>query len=141
MRRLLIILPAMILAGCGTPYDMQGSLGGVKVWEHPHNKVEVTVVGRHTSDYQLLAQMWKRKADEVAWVRGATSYDILSFSTGREFLGVEIIGEASSVERYADESAFWLPKVARGVILLQNPKPRGWGRSQSARGLPPGFTP
>lgn len=142
VRKIFLVLPAvLLLAACGTPYGMQGSLGGVKVWEHPHNKVEITVVGRHTSSYDMLAQTWKRKADETAWVRGASRYDILSFSTGREVLGFEVIGEASTAERYADESVFWLPKVARGVIKLQDPKPRGWARTHQARSLPAGFTP
>jgi len=142
MGRLLLIFPAaLLLAGCGTPYDTQGSTGGVKVWEHPHDKVEIIVVGRHRSSYDMLAQMWKRKADETAWVRGASRYDIVSFSTGREFLGVEVIGEASNVERFADETVFWLPRVARGVIRLENPKPRGWSRTLQTREVPQGFTP
>ena len=113
----------------------------MKIWEHPNNKVEVMVVGRHRSDYERLAQTWKRKADEVASMRGATRYDILSFSTGREVLGVEVMGEGSNVERYADDSVFWLPKMARGVIKLHDPKPRGWSRTAVAHAAPPGFTP
>ena len=141
MRRLLCLFSALLLTGCGTPYGLHGSLGGVKVWEHPNNKVEIMVVGRHATDYDRLAQMWKRKADEVAWTRGATRYEILSFSTGREVLGVEVIGEGSNIERYADDSVFWLPKLARGVIRLKDPKPRGWSRQAVARSLPEGFTP
>lgn len=141
MRKLLLLFPLVLMASCGTPYDMQGSTGGVKVWEHPNNKVEIIVIGRHTSKYDTLAQMWKRKADESAWLRGAKSYDIVSFSTGREILGVEVIGEASNIERFADETAFWLPKVARGVIRLRDPQPRGWDRTQHARDMPEGFTP
>lgn len=116
-------------------------MGGVKVWEHPNNKIEVMIVGRHASDYDRLAQTWKRKADEVASMRGATRYEILSFSTGREFLGVEIIGEGSNIERYTDDTTFWLPKVARGVIRLKDPKPRGWSRDLAARTVPAGYTP
>jgi len=116
-------------------------MGGVRVWEHPNDKVEVMVMGRHSTDYNRMAQTWKRKADEVAWLRGASRYDILSFSTGREFLGVEVIGEGSNVERFADDSVFWLPKVARGVIKLHNPQPRGWSRTAVAREMPEGFIP
>lgn len=141
MHRLLLLLAAAMLGGCGTPYGLRGSMGGVQVWEHPHNKVEIMAVGRHATKYDRLAQMWKRKADEVAWLRGATSYEILSFSTGRELLGTEVIGEGSNVERYADEMIYWMPKVARGVILLHDPKPRGWSRTVVARELPEGFTP
>ena len=141
MRKLPVFLAALVIAGCGTPYGHHGSLGGVKVWEHPNDKIEVMVVGRHRSDYDRLAQTWKRKADEAASIRGATSYEILSFSTGREVLGVEVMGEGSNVERYADDTVFWLPKMARGVIQLQNPKPRGWSRTMSARSATPGFEP
>jgi len=141
MSKIWLAVVAAALCGCGTPYGVQGSMGGVKIWEHPNNKVEVMVVGRHATDYNRMAQTWKRKADEVAWVRGATRYDILSFSTGREFLGVEVIGEGSNVERFADDTTFWLPKVARGVIRLHDPKPRGWSRTAVARELPSGFTP
>ena len=141
MSRLLFSVLALGIAGCGTPYGHHGSLGGVKVWEHPNNKIEVMVIGRHRSDYDRLAQTWKRKADEAASVRGATSYDILSFSTGREILGVEVMGEGSNKERYADDSVFWLPKVARGVIKLHDPKPRGWSRTVVARSATTGFEP
>jgi len=121
VRRLTLLLAAMLATGCGTPYGMQGSMGGTKVWEHPQGKIEITVIGRHYTRYDDLAHTWKRKADEAASVRGAKGYDIISFSTGREILGVEVIGEGSNVERYSDETTFWLPKVARGVIQL-----RGW---------------
>ena len=141
MTRLLLSVVALGIAGCGTPYGHHGSLGGVKVWEHPNNKVEVMVIGRHRSDYDRLAQTWKRKADEVASLRGATRYDILSFSTGREVLGVEVMGEGSNIERYADDSVFWLPKMARGVIRLHDPKPRAWSRTAIARNTPTGFEP
>jgi len=141
MRRLFLLLVAPFLAACGTPYGHHGSLGGVKVWEHPNNKIEVMVVGRHRSDYDRLAQTWKRKADEAASVRGATSYDILSFSTGREILGIEIMGEGSNVERYSDDGVFWLPKIARGVIKLNDPDKPGASRRAYARTVPAGFEP
>jgi hypothetical protein len=141
MKRWLILAAACGIAGCGTPYGRHGNLGGVKVWEHPNNKVEVMVVGGHRSDYERLAQTWKRKADEVASVRGATRYDVVSFSTGREVLGMEVLGEGSNVERYADDSVFWMPKMARGVIKLHDPKPRGWVRTMAAADTPPGFQP
>lgn len=99
------------------------------------------IVGRHRTDYEQLASMWKRKADEVASLRGAKSYDIVSFSTGREFLGMEIVGEGSNVERYSDDGVFWLPKVARGVIRLNDPDPPGASRRAHARQGPPGFVP
>ena len=141
MRSLCLLLAALLLSGCGTPYGSAGSLGGVKVWEHPRNKVEIQIVGRHRTDYDRLAAMWKRKADEVASLRGARSYDILSFSTGREVLGVEVMGEGSNVERYSDDGVFWLPKVARGVIRLNNPAPPGASRRAYARQVPAGFEP
>jgi len=141
MRGLLLLFAAVILTGCGTPYGEAGSLGGVKVWTHPNNKVEVMIVGRHRTDYEQLATMWKRKADEVASLRGAKSYDIVSFSTGREFLGMEIVGEGSNVERYSDDGVFWLPKVARGVIRLNDPAPPGASRRAHARQAPAGFVP
>ena len=141
VHKLILSAAALVIAGCGTPYGHHGSLGGVKVWEHPNNKIEVMVIGRHRSDYDRMAQTWKRKADEAASLRGATSYDILSFSTGREILGVEVMGEGSNKERYADDSVFWLPKIARGVIKLHNPKPRGWSRTVVARTATPGFEP
>lgn len=141
MRSLCLLISALFLAGCGTPYGSAGSLGGVKVWEHPRNKVEIQIVGRHRTDYDRLAAMWKRKADEVASLRGARSYDILSFSTGREVLGVEVMGEGSNIERYSDDSVFWLPKVARGVIQLNDPDPPGRSRRAYARQVPAGFEP
>ena len=116
MRYLLLITSVLVLVGCGTPYGTSGSLGGVKVWRHPKNKVEIVVSGRHNTNYDELARMWKNKANEVAYVRGTKEYEIVSFSTGREILGIEVIGEGSNIERYADDSAFWLPKIARGVI-------------------------
>ena len=141
MRSLCLLISALFLAGCGTPYGSAGSLGGVKVWEHPRNKVEIQIVGRHRTDYDRLAAMWKRKADEVASLRGARSYDILSFSTGREVMGVEVMGEGSNIERYSDDSVFWLPKVARGVIQLNDPDPPGRSRRAYARQVPAGFEP
>lgn len=141
MIRVCAVLAILFLCGCGTPYGSAGSLGGVKVWEHPNDKVEVLILGRHGTDYDMLASMWKRKADEVASLRGAKSYDIVSFSTGREFLGMEIMGEGSNVERYSDESVFWLPKVARGVIHLNDPDLSGSSRRASARQTPAGFEP
>ena len=141
MRWFVCLISAFALCGCGTPYGTQGSLGGVKVWERRDNKVEVLVIGRHRTDYNMLAAMWKRKADEVASLRGAKSYDIISFSTGREFLGMEIMGEGSNIERYSDEGAFWLPKVARGVIQLNDPDSPGVSRRAYARSVPAGFEP
>lgn len=96
-------------------------MGGVKVFELSPRKVEIMVLGTHYAPYSLLAETWKRKADEEARLRGAKDYEIVSFSTGREFLGVEIMGEGSFIERYADDAVFWLPKIARGVILVDNP--------------------
>ncbi len=110
-----------MLAGCGTPYGHTGSMGGVKVFELSPQKVEIMVLGTHYLSYAILADTWKRKADEEARLRGAKNYEIVSFSTGREFLGVEIIGERSFIERYADDTVFWLPKIARGVIRIDNP--------------------
>ena len=141
MRCVLSLLAATMLCACGTPYGEQGSLGGVKVWEKPNNRVEVLVLGRHRTEYNRLASMWKRKADEVASLRGATSYDIISFSTGREILGTEIMGEGSHFERYSDDSVFWLPKIARGVIQLNNPDLPGVSRRAYARRVPAGFEP
>ncbi|MBJ7259108.1 MAG: hypothetical protein JHD33_06165 [Chthoniobacterales bacterium] len=141
MRCAVFLFAAVMLAGCGTPYGRQGSLGGVKVWELPGNKVEILVVNRHNTDYARLSSMWKRKADEVASVRGASSYEIVSFSTGREVLGMEIMGEGSNIERYADESVFWFPKVARGVILLTDPDLPGTSSRAKARSVPTGFQP
>jgi hypothetical protein len=141
MRALCLLLAAFALSGCGTPYGEAGSLGGVKVWEHPNNRVEVLVVGRHRTDYDQLASTWKRKADEVASMRGAKSYDIVSFSTGREILGMEVMGEGSNIERYSDDSVFWLPKIARGVIRLIDPDPPGASRRAHARQAPSRFVP
>jgi hypothetical protein len=141
MRSWFLFFVAMALTGCGTPYGSAGSLGGVKVWEHPRDRVEIQIVGRHRTDYDRLAAMWKRKADEVASLRGASSYDILSFSTGREVLGIEVMGEGSNIERYSDDSVFWLPKVARGVIRLNDPEPPGASRRAYARQTPAGFEP
>jgi hypothetical protein len=134
VRRLTLLLAAMLATGCGTPYGMQGSLGGVKTWEHPNGKIEVVAIGRHYTRYDDLARTWKRKADEAASVRGAKGYDILSFSTGREILGVEVMGEGSNIERYSDEATFWLPKVARGVIRLHDwPDDRPQGGASFSR--------
>lgn len=141
MARFFCLIAAALLCGCGTPYGIHGSLGGVKVWEHPNNKIEVIVVGRQRSDYDRLASTWKRKADEAASLRGATSYDILSFSTGREVLGIEVMGEGSNIERYTDEAAFWMPKIARGVIKLNDPDKPGASRRAYARTVPAGFEP
>lgn len=141
MRGFSLLLTALLLCGCGTPYGSAGSMGGVKVWEHPRNRVEIQVIGRHRSDYDRLAATWKRKADEVASLRGAKSYDIISFSTGREVLGIEVMGEGSNIERYSDDSVFWLPKLARGVIRLNDPDPPGASRRAHARQVPAGFEP
>lgn len=141
MRTWCLLLAALATSGCGTPHGSAGSLGGVKVWEHPGDKVEIQVVGRHRSDYDRLAATWKRKADEVASLRGASSYDILSFSTGREVLGIEVMGEGSNIERYSDDSVFWLPKLARGVIQLNDTDPPGATRRAYARQVPAGFEP
>lgn len=124
MRVIPLLLAAFLLAACGTPYGMQGSLGGVKTWTHPNGDVEIIVVGSHHQTYDHLAKMWRIKAEEVTMLRGSRAYDVISFSTGREVLGVEFMGEGSNKERYADDVPFWTPKVARGVIRVQNPRPR-----------------
>ena len=93
-------------------------MGGVKVFELSPRKVEIMALAPHHTTYDHLASMWKRKADETARLRGAKGYEIRSFSTGREILGVEVIGEGSFIERYADDMIFWLPKIARGVIVI-----------------------
>jgi hypothetical protein len=122
VRAVILYFCALALAGCGTPYGTIGSLGGVKVWEHPKGKVEILVVGSHHQSYDHLAKMWRIKAEEAAILRGSRQYEVLSFSTGREVLGVEIMGEGSNIERYADDTPFWTPKVARGVIRVINPR-------------------
>lgn len=121
MRIALILLVCALLSGCGTPYGTAGSMGGVKLHEHSPTKLEIMVMGSHYMRYDHLAAMWKAKAEETARLRGATSYEVVSFSTGREFLGVEIMGEGSFIERYADDMVFWLPKIARGVIRMDAP--------------------
>ncbi len=120
MRIVLVLLACALLAGCGTPYGIAGSMGGIKLHEHSLTKVEIMVLGSDFMTYEHLAKMWKAKADETARLRGATSYEVVSFSTGREFLGVEIMGEGSFIERYADDMVFWLPKIARGVIKMNS---------------------
>jgi hypothetical protein len=122
MRAVLLWLTVALLTACGTPYGMHGSLGGVKVWEHPAGKVEILVVGSHYATYDHLAKMWRTKAEEAALLRGSRQYEVLSFSTGREVLGVEVLGEGGNLERYADDVPFWTPKVARGVIRVINPR-------------------
>jgi hypothetical protein len=118
----LILLGTLLLAGCGTPYGMQGSLGGVKTWQHPNGDLEIIVVGSHHQSYDHLAKIWRIKAEEAAMLRGARQYEVISFSTGREMLGVEVMGEGSNLERYADDVPFWTPKVARGVIRVAAPR-------------------
>lgn len=139
MRGLYLLTAGLLLCGCGTPYGETGNLGGVKVWTHPNNKVEVLVVGRHRTDYDQLASMWKRKADEVASLRGARSYDIVSFFTGREFLGMKMMEEGSNTERFSDDSVFWFPKIARGVIQMNEPAPPGSARRAYARQVARGY--
>lgn len=121
VRFVISIIAVLLLPGCGTPYGHAGSMGGVKVFELSPGKVEIMVLGTHNAPYSMLAETWKRKADEEARLRGAENYEIVSFSTGREILGIEVMGESSFAERYADDSAFWLPKIARGVIRIDNP--------------------
>jgi hypothetical protein len=122
MPRIPLLLGAMLLAGCGTPYGYQGSLGGVKTWQHPNGDLEIIVNGSHHQSYDHLAKMWRIKAEEATMLRGSRQYEVISFSTGREVLGVEYMGEGSNVERYADDVPFWTPKVARGVIRVKNPR-------------------
>lgn len=124
MRLALVFGMAVLLCGCGTPYGMQGSTGGVKIWEHPNGRIEIISIGSHHNTYEQLVAMWKVKADEEALRRGARTYKVVTFSTGREVFGVEVIGEGSNVERYSDEMSFWTPKVARGVIELHQPAGR-----------------
>ena len=112
----------MLLAACGTPYGIQGSLGGVKTWQHPNGDLEIIVNGSHHQTYEHLAKLWRIKAEEATMLRGARQYEVISFSTGREVLGVEYMGEGSNVERYTDDVPFWTPKVARGVIRVKNPR-------------------
>lgn len=121
VRFILLIIIGFMLSGCGTPYGHTGSMGGVKVFELSPEKIEIMVLGTHYISYGILADTWKRKADEEARLRGAEEYEIISFSAGREFLGMEIIGEGSFLERYADDTVFWLPKIARGVIRIDSP--------------------
>jgi hypothetical protein len=123
MFRVLLLLAAALMTGCGTPYGMQGSLGGVKTWQHPNGDLEILVVGSHHQTYDHLAKVWRIKAEEATMLRGSQQYEVISFSTGREVLGVEVMGEASNLERYADDVPFWTPKVARGVIRVLNPRP------------------
>ncbi len=123
MSRLLPLLGALLVAGCGTPYGMQGSLGGVKTWQHPNGDLEIIVVGSHHQPYDYLAKMWRTKAEEATMLRGSRQYEVISFSTGREVLGIEFMGEGSNIERYADDVPFWTPKVARGVIRVMDPRP------------------
>ncbi len=115
---------AVLLCGCQTPYGEVGSLGGVKVFEISPGKVEIMVLGNEHSSYDQLARMWKVKADEAARLRGAKGYQILRFSTGREVAGVEVMGENSFAERYTGDGAFWLPRIARGVIRIDEPVTR-----------------
>jgi hypothetical protein len=122
MHRAVLVLISVLLTGCGTPYGMEGSLGGVRTWTHPNGDVEILVVGSHHQRYERLVRMWRIKAEEITQLRGSSAYDVISFSTGREILGVEVIGEGSNIERYADETPFWTPKVARGVIRVKNPR-------------------
>ncbi len=124
MRGAILLIASVLLAACGTPYGHTGSMGGVKVFELSPRKIEIMALGPHQAKYDMLAAMWKRKADEVARLRGVKEYEIRSFSTGREFLGVEVIGEGSFLERYADDMIFWLPKIARGVIVIDDPTGR-----------------
>jgi hypothetical protein len=121
MRLAIILGIAVLLTGCGTPYALEGATGGVKVWELPNGRIEIIAIGSHYTTYEQLATMWKNKADDEAVRRGARSYEVISFSTGREVLGVEVMGDGSHVERYADDVPFWTPKVARGVIRLNAP--------------------
>ena len=123
MLRVLLLLAAALMTGCGTPYGMQGSLGGVKTWQHPNGDLEILVVGSHHQTYDHLAKVWRIKAEEATMLRGSQQYEVISFSTGREVLGVEVMGEGSNLERYADDVPFWTPKVARGVIRVLNPRP------------------
>ena len=130
MRLFFLAFATVLLCGCNTPYGTTGTIAGTKIFALSDRKIEIMAVGPHNTSYDELARMWKVKADETAAVRGASSYEIVSFSTGREMLGVEFMGENSFLERYAEDMAFWTPKVARGVILLNDPliRPTSAGR-------------
>jgi hypothetical protein len=118
MRIGLVLGLALLLCGCGTPYGLQGSTGGVKIWEHPSGRIEIIAVGGHYNTYEEVVKMWRVKAGEEAIKRGVKSYKVVTFSTGREVLGFEVMGEGSNIERYSDEMPFWAPRIARGVIEL-----------------------
>lgn len=124
IRAVFVLLLAFILAGCRTPYGKEGSLGGVRIWEHPGGKIEIVAVGSHHVTYDHLAQSWRRKAEEATHVRGGTKYEVLSFDTGREIFGFKVMTEGGFTERMSDDTPFWFPRVARGTIRVLDPKPR-----------------
>lgn len=119
MLRFLACGLALLLAGCATPIgNSQWSSGGVRIFEISPGRFEILVVGNQHRTYDDVARLWKRKAEETAIKHGATSYDIVSFDTGREAHSRQIASEGGFLEQQADDFFFWFPRTARGIIQL-----------------------
>jgi hypothetical protein len=119
MRAAFILICATLLTGCATPIgSAEWTAGGVRVFEHSDGRIEIIVAGSRHRTYQQLVTMWRREAEKVARSRGAASYDVLAFSTGRDLHGWHVVKEEGLVEQYAEEMVTWLPRSARGYIAL-----------------------
>jgi hypothetical protein len=120
MRAAFILVCAMLLVGCATQIGTaQWSTGGVRVFEHRDGRIEIIVSGSQHRTYDQIVNMWRRQAEQVARSRGASHYTVISFTTGREVQGWQVVPEGGMVDRYAEDMVGWLPRTARGFITLQ----------------------
>ena len=119
MRAVFILLGAILLAGCATQIGTsQWSTSGVRIFEHSDGRIEIIVSGSQHRTYEQIVKLWQRQAEQAARARGASHYNVISFSTGREIHGWQLVPSGGMVDRYAEDTVSWLPRTARGFITL-----------------------
>ncbi|WP_442952987.1 CC0125/CC1285 family lipoprotein [Paucibacter sp. B51] len=65
LRKLLLALSAVVIAGCATPYQPLGSLGGYSEKQLEPKVYEVTFLGNGGVSRELAQEYWHRRAREL----------------------------------------------------------------------------
>lgn len=117
---------ALMLAGCATPYQEMGLLGGVKATRITDDTAQITAAGNAYTDADTIQQYALRRAAEETIADG---FDLFRIASGadRTRTGSESFGSYSGNRWGVWGSSFSMPIIKPGqslmIRMLKGPKP------------------
>jgi hypothetical protein len=90
--RAFLLVGAIFLSSCATPYGERGITGGYSDSSLGENRYRVKIIGNDWTSEDSLEEMWNSRAAELTAKYGFKTYKIIYYRLGREAYGLNITG-------------------------------------------------